>query len=196
MKNLLKIASLFPLLLLIACSSESTSSSANAPQASTPEAPAPEQVPLLSQEAPVVRVVFPSSGTENVATYLVNSKNIDKEKIETGGLTKLEAHIAKMMAMTSGKCAQAESEISFALINNENRLVGRYDLPCAYVRKVYRTIGVGPNSEYPTIRGSNTEIISTNQLAISANNLASFKNIVGGLEPKEYKGTKIGEVLK
>ena len=196
MKNILKIASLFSFLFLIACSNESPSSSTSASQTNSPEAPNTEQVPLLSQDAPVVRVDFTSTGTENVATYLVNSINIDKEKIEAGGLTKLEAHVAKMMAMTSGKCAQAESDISFALINNENRLVGRYELPCAYVRKVYRMIGVGPTTEYPTIRGSNTEIISTNRLAISANNLASFKNIVGGLEPKEFNGTKIGEVLK
>ena len=192
MKNILKIASLLGLLVFFACSSESPSSSAStAPITQEPTKPV-DQSPLLSQDAPVVRVAF----TQNVATYLVNSKNIDKEKVEAGGLTKLEAHVAKMMAMTSGKCAQAEGDISFVLINSESKLVGRYDLPCSYIRKVFRMIGVGPMVEYPSIRGSNTEIISTNQLAITANNLASFKNIVGGLEPKEHNGVKIGEVIK
>lgn len=202
MKNLFRVLSLLLLTFALSCSTDSPSATADqsADQSSAANtnssAPAATDLgPAFSQAAPVVRVEFADTGEEAIATYLVNGKNLTEEMVEPNGLNSLEAHLANMFAIGSAKCAQGHEKVSFVLVNNENKLQGRYDMPCPYIRKVYRTIGQGTAKEYTTIKGANTEIIGTNQLHISEKTLGFFQNIVRGLEPTAHNGIEIGQTL-
>lgn len=207
MKNLLPLLFCLSIALFPACQGEASQT------ATTETAPGPAKRPVedgriireednsrqLVQEAATGRIEFARTDAGITGTYMANGKDLQKEMVEEGGLSSYEAHLAKMFALGSAQCSSlpdGQNKLTFILVNNENKLQGRFDLPCNFIRRVYSTIGAGAAKEFTTNMGTDDLVISTNLLNITEQKLPLFQNIVQGIQPIAHDGIEIGQKMK
>ena len=207
MNRLYFLSALFLMTLFMACNSDSSTSAAqNAANAADGTA-APGQAmsnaadngQVLSQTTKIKKIQFSDSGDVLIGTFQAEGTNLDKTMVEDNGLTTYEAQIASMVALSSVKCAISQNSLkmtSFVYLDGDNRLLGRFDFPCSFSRRLFSIFGPGATHEFQSQTVDHQENLATNTLKITATNLAEFQQMVKGLEPQEHNGVNVGEIMK